>query len=217
MGLLLAICGAFLLLSLFFLGRTFRCARRRRFLRAGGSIFGCVASAAIFSAAAVLAFSYFSYARLTDEQLLTTLEFRRVAPQEFQARMMTAGERDRFFTLKGDEWQIDARLVNWQPPLTILGLDPIYRLERLSGRYAEVDREQSEARTVHSLAADLPMDVWGVARRFPMLAPGIDAYYGSATYVPMADGARFEVSLSRDALIARPANDPAREAIGNWR
>jgi hypothetical protein len=61
------------------------------------------------------------------------------------------------------------------------------------------------------------MDVWYIARRFPALAPGIDAYYGSATYVPMADGARFEVSLSRNALIARPANAAARTAVGVWR
>ena len=32
----------------------------------------------------------------------------------------------------------------------------------------------------------------------------------------MADAALYEVSLSRDALIARPANDAAREALGNW-
>ncbi len=31
-----------------------------------------------------------------------------------------------------------------------------------------------------------------------------------------ADGARFDVSLSRDALIARPINDAAREAVGRW-
>jgi hypothetical protein len=61
------------------------------------------------------------------------------------------------------------------------------------------------------------LDVWQVARRFPSLTPGIDAYYGSATYVPMADGARFEISLSRDALIARPANPAARSAVGDWR
>ena len=50
-----------------------------------------------------------------------------------------------------------------------------------------------------------------------MLAPGIDAHYGTATFVPMADGARFDVSLSRDALIARPVNDSARAAVGAWR
>ena len=119
--------------------------------------------------------------------------------------------------LRGDEWQMDARLVTWQPPATILGLDPIYRLERLSGRFTDVARERSERRTVHELTPPQLMDVWYVARRFPAFAPGIDAYYGSATYVPMADGARFEVFLSRDALIARPVNDAARNALGAWR
>jgi hypothetical protein len=70
---------------------------------------------------------------------------------------------------------------------------------------------------VHALGHDLPIDVWTVAQRFPMLAGGIDAYYGTATYVPMAEGARYEVSLSRDALIARPANDAARNAVNGWR
>ncbi len=217
MFLLLAICGTFLLLSLYFLARTVTCVRRRRFLRAGGSTLGCAASAAIMSAAAVLAFSYYSYSRLTEEQLVSTLEFRSVAPHEFQVRLMIEGQRDQFLNLKGDEWQIDARLIKWLPPLTLLGLDPIYRLERLSGRYSEIDREQTDARTVHSLAGELPVDVWRVAQRFPMFARGIDAYYGSATYVPMADGAHFEVSLSRDALIARPVNEAARKAVGEWR
>jgi hypothetical protein len=75
----------------------------------------------------------------------------------------------------------------------------------------------TEARTVHSLARRAPVDVWAVAREFPTFLPGVDAYYGTATYVPMADGARFSVSLSRDALIARPANDRAKQAVGNWR
>ena len=214
---LLIIAGVFLLLSLMFLSRTFRCLKRHRFLRAGGSGISCIASAAITTAAAIVALNYYSYARLTTEQLIATVEFRRIAPQEFQARLISHGQRDRFYNLRGDEWQVDARLVNWLPPMTVLGLDPIYKLERISGRYSEIDREKSEVRTVHALASDSPVDVFKVARRFPTLTPGIDAYYGSATYVPMADGARFEVSLSRDALIARPANDAAQQAVGNWR
>jgi hypothetical protein len=74
----------------------------------------------------------------------------------------------------------------------------------------------SEERTVHPLSDDLQFDVWDVARKFPVLMPGIDAYYGTATYLPMADGARFEVSLTRTALIARPVNDAARDAVGEW-
>jgi len=32
----------------------------------------------------------------------------------------------------------------------------------------------------------------------------------------MVDGARYDVSLSRDALNARPANDKAKAAIGQF-
>ena len=46
--------------------------------------------------------------------------------------------------------------------------------------------------------------------------PGVDAFYGTATYLPLADGARFQVTLSRDAILARPANEAAREAVGDW-
>ena len=200
-----------------FLFHTFVCLRRGQLLRAGGSGLGCTMSAAFAGAGGMLLFSYLSYARLVEEQAISLIEFRRISPLEFQARLMTPGEADRFFVLRGDEWQIDARIITWKPPLTILGLDPIYHLDRLSGRYAEIDREQHEPRTVHSLAPSLPADIWQVARRFPAFVPGVDAHYGTATYVPMADGARYDVSLSRDALIARPANDRAREAVGEWR
>ena len=79
-----------------------------------------------------------------------------------------------------------------------------------------MDSELSEPRTVHDLAEERPLDLWSFARTFPKLTPGVDAYYGTATYVPMADGARFRITLSRDALIARPLNDEAREAVGDW-
>ena len=216
MTILLIVGGLFTLLTLFFFGRTVRCTRQRRLLRAGGSVFSSAVSAVIATAAVTLTFSYLSYSRLTAEQIVSSIEFRRVSGEEYQARLMIPGEKDRFLNLRGDEWQMDARLVNWTPPATILGLDPIYRLERLSGRYSEIDREINEARTVHALSPSQPIDVWQVAQRFPILLPGVDAYYGTATYLPMVDGARFEVSLSRDALIARPANDIAREAVGKW-
>ena len=202
--------------SFFFLFRTINCARRFRLVRASGAGVGCLVSATLAGAGIMLLISYWSYGQLTGEQLISRIEFRRISPEEFQARLMIDGQEDQFYILYGDEWQMDAKIVTWKPPATILGLDPIYQLDRLSGRYAEIGREQSEPRTVHSLSAGLPVDIWKFARRFPALIPGIDAYYGTATYVPMVDGARYEVSLSRDALIARPVNERAREAVGQF-
>ena len=216
MNILFGAIAVFGILTVFFFVHVFHCLRKRRIVRAGASGFCCCASAALFGVAFILLFTVLSYSQLVEEKLVSRIEFRRISPQEFQARLMVPGEEDKFFVLRGDEWQMDARILTWQPPATILGLDPMYQLERLSGRYSEVDRELSEARTVHDLAPAIPVDVWRLARRYPVLAPGVDAYYGTATYVPMADGARYEISLSRDALIARPANEQARQAVGDW-
>lgn len=216
MDTLIAITAAFALIAVFFVFGMFRHLRRGRMMRASGSFAGGVASASVGGAGMILLGSVYSYGQLTGEQTVAMIEFQENAPGEYTARLMIDGQRDQMYSLSGDEWQLDARVVSWQPPATILGLEPIYQLERLSGRYADVDREVSEPRTVHALAEDNPLDVWSLARRFPILMPGVDAYYGTATYVPMANGARYEVNLSRDALIARPMNENARIAVGDW-
>lgn len=213
---LIAITTALALVAVFFVLAMFRNLRRGRVLRAGGSFAGGVATASAGGAGMILLTSLYSYGQLTGEQTVSMIEFTETAPGEYTARVMIEGETDRLLPLRGDEWQMDARLVTWEPPATILGLDPIYQLERLSGRYADVDRERAEPRTVHALSDPEALDVWSVARRFPVLMPGVDAHYGTATYVPMAHGARFEVNLSRDALIARPVNSAARDAVGDW-
>ena len=108
------------LLAVFFLARTFRCIRRRHIVRAGASCLSCGISAAVCGAALVLVFSVFSYGRLTEEQLVSRIEFRRISAEEFQARLMIDGEQDRFFVLRGNEWQMDAKIVSWKPPATSL-------------------------------------------------------------------------------------------------
>ena len=213
---LLAATTALTLIALFFVFSMFRNLRRRRVMRASGAFAGGVATASLGGLGLVLVSSLYSYGRLTAELVVAEIEFTATAPDEYRARLMIDGEIDRLVTLRGDEWQLDARVVTWKPPATILGLDPIYQLERLSGRYSDISREQREPRTVHAVYEERVFDVWTVATRFPFLMPGVDAHYGTATYVPMADGARYEVSLSRDALIARPANVQARQAVGNW-
>lgn len=207
----------FTLIALYFLFSMLRHARRRRPVRATGSLAGGMVSGALGGASILLAFSYYGYDRLTDEQLVGSIKFSESAPGNYVARLMVDSQQDRIFRLLGDEWQIDARVVTWKPPVTILGLDPIYQLDRLSGRYADLEEEITSARSVHALSEPVTLDIWQVARRYPVLLPGVDAHYGTATYLPMADGAVFEITMTRTALIARPVNDAAREAVGDWR
>lgn len=205
-----------LIVALLFLRPIFSHLRRGRVVRATGSAVVCATSAALGTAAILLSMSYLSYHRLTAEQAVALIEFSQDSDNEYTARLMLDGELDRLLPIRGDEWQLDARMLTWKPPATILGLDPVYQLERLSGRYSTVDRELSQPRTAHSLAEEKPLDLWNLAREYPDYMPGVDAFYGTATYLPLADGARFSVSMSRDALIARPVNEQARQAVGNW-
>ena len=207
------------LLSLLAAGMLFGCVRqtrRGRLLRATGSFAGGISFAALGSFGLLLAVSYLGYDRLTSETVLGQIEFVATGSDRYSARLMRAETTDRLFELDGDEWQIDARVISWTPPATILGLEPVYELERISGRYADIRRERNESRTVYSLTDKGVVDLWSLAREYPTLMPGVDAYYGTATYVPMADGARYEITLSRDALIARPVNEQAERAVGTW-
>jgi hypothetical protein len=217
MNLLLAASGAFALITLYFVFSMFRHARRRRPVRATRSLAGGAVSACAGGASTMLAFSYFGYFQLVDEQVIGQIKFSASAPEQYVARLMLENEeRDRMFEILGDEWQMDARVVTWKPPMTLLGLDPIFQLDRLSGRYSEVEEELSKHRSAHALSEPVTLDVWQFARKYPKLMPGVDAHYGTATYLPMAHGAAFEVTMTRTGLVARPVNDAAREAVGEW-
>ena len=216
MNLLLTASTVFALLTLYFVFSMTRHAKRRRPVRATRSLAGGTASACAGGASIMLAFSYYGYDRLVDEQYVGRIQFSQSAPEQYVARLMVEDEQDRMYELLGNEWQMDARVVTWKPPATLLGLDPIFRLDRLSGRYAEIDDERSKVRSVHALSEPVTMDVWQFARKYPKLMPGVDAHYGTATYLPMADDAIFEVTMTRTGLIARPANAAATAAVGQW-
>ena len=131
MNLLLTATAVFVLITLYFVYSMFRHARRRRPVRATRSLAGGTVTACAGGASAMLAFSYFGYFQLVDEQLIGQIKFTESAPEQYVARLMLEGaERDQMFEILGDEWQMDARVITWKPPMTLLGLDPIFQLDR---------------------------------------------------------------------------------------
>ncbi len=158
-----------------------------------------------------------TYARLTYEQPVAHLTFVALGPQLYTATLVRAPSGDvETFALNGDEWQLDARVLKWRGFANLLGLDARYRLERLGGRYVEIEQEQSAPRSVYALGPAPALDLWLLARAYPRWLPFVDSVYGSATYLPMADGARYAVTISQTGLLARPANGAAQAAVGAW-
>ncbi|HEX7012971.1 MAG TPA: hypothetical protein VF161_09495 [Steroidobacteraceae bacterium] len=190
---------------------------RARFVAAAGA--GVTGTLLIAGAALlfVVSLNLHTYERLSHEEPVAEIVFESRGPQRYRATLSRepVGEIQ-VFTLAGDEWQLDARVLKWKGWANLLGLDAQYRLERISGRYRSIEQERTAERTVYGLSDNPGIDLWALSVAHPRLLPFVDAMYGSATYLPMADGARYEVSITQSGLIARPVNAAARAATGSW-
>lgn len=160
-----------------------------------------------------------SYQQVLIDKPVATISFSKVGDQAFVATVaLTDSGITTDYYLSGDQWQMDARIIRWKGLLSRAGGKPGYKLERISGRYISIDDERSRERTVHSLReeSEFGIDLWAWAYKNQANAPLIDAVYGSATFVPMADGALYEVALSHTGLVAKPLNDAAKRAVNLW-
>lgn len=169
-------------------------------------------------ALALMAYDIFRYKQIMQEQVIATISFEKIEDQHFNAILVDSKGNEQRYTLHGDQWQLDARVIKWKGYLGTFGLRPAYRLDRIAGRYYDLEQERTAKRTVYALNESLyGLDTWSWINKYPQWMPVVDAVYGSATYLPMAEGALYEISLSNTGLLARPLNAPAEEAIGAWR
>jgi hypothetical protein len=209
--------------TLFVIGVAFFAAASRaifwdRYLKAAVQIlFGlCFLAAGV--GAGFVAVTLAAYHRLTGEDHVANLNFVRKGDREFTAMFTYPGPNLQVFDLRGDDWQVDARVLKWSGPANLLGFSTLYRLDRISGRYTKIEDEKALPRTVHEIRPPDLIDTWQLARDHKeWVMPWIDAVYGSATYLPMVDGAVYEVRIAPTGLIARPLNDVARKAVSGWK
>lgn len=158
-------------------------------------------------------FDLAAYRAFTRERVIATLSFQQREEQVYEVSLETnQDQRQRTLVLNGDEWQLDARILTWSGPLVVMGMEPVYRLDRIGGRYQSVERELAAPRTVIDLRKE---SLWSAADVSDWL-PWINARFGSSVYLPMVDNGLFEVVLGAQGLVARPVNEPAREALGQW-
>lgn len=164
-----------------------------------------------------VALDFYSYRQLAKNQTIATVSFSEQASQAYQLTLVNDKGEELRFEMNGDLWQLDARLLQWTPSLTRLGFLPGYRLDRLSGRYISLEEERQLPRSVYQLGESQSfVDIWSFLQSNSKLLPILKGSYGSATYLPMRDGALFAVKLTVNGLIAEPLNERAREAVEQW-
>ena len=164
-----------------------------------------------------VAFDLLSFQQVVMKKSIATLSFEELLPQNYRAVLVDSQGSEQSFDLKGDQWQLDARILRWPAFLSSLGASPGYRLDRISGRYYSLEKERNAERTLYSLSeSQYGIDVWRLLQQMQNNVNFVDARYGSATYMPMADGALYEVLLSKTGLIAKPLNERAKSAVARW-
>lgn len=178
----------------------------------GGGLF--IAGAALLS---LIGLNLQTYSRLTHERSVATVDLVYVEPQHFTAIVRLEGsEQPLEYDILGDEIEFQARIIKWKPWANVIGYDAIYRLDRLKGQYRSITEDREKPRSVFPLRSETGMDAFELIQKRGGWLQAVDAHYGSGTYVPMTNGASYEVIMTQNGLITRPSNDQARDVLREW-
>lgn len=120
------------------------------------------------------------------------------------------------FEINGDFWQLDLRIISFNKLLANFGLDCLYRIERIGGRYRSIENEIHARRSLYQLYENkLSDELWSYMYTY-MEGRLFRAYYGSALYAPLADQAKYGVFLTDTGAEVLPLNEIAKKALGVW-
>ncbi|MBU2955713.1 multidrug transporter [Marinobacter sp. F3R08] len=164
--------------------------------------------------ALVIAVNLTNYQEMGGMQTIATITTKRQAEQIWEVSLDRPNGVSVARTLQGDQWQIDSRILRFSGPLQWLDFTPGYRLERLRGRYTSLEQEWSSPKTAIASSSAIWPDIWKWDQQFNL--PFIEAVDGNSTFMPMRDGAVFDVKVSFSGLVAVPVNEQARAAVQFW-
>lgn len=146
----------------------------------------------------------YTYKRLIAEKPIAQLTFAPVSNQEFDATLRLGNFcEESIYRIYGDEWRIDSQFLKWKSWATLFGLNAMYRIDRLSGRYANIADENTKQRSAHELKTHSTLDLAKVAERYKNKFPPVDTIYGSSAYEKMQANTLFTVFVTQSGILIR--------------
>ena len=171
-------------------------------------------------ALALLALNTQLFARLTYEGQVADVSVKELDPANSKY-LVTIKRLDipgvvQTCVLQGDEWILEGRVQKWQPWANTLGLDSTYVLEQISNKYFSATRGNGKPITACDLQGQRPtIDQYVPGSWLAWIAGHSfteERRFGSANYMPLADGAVYRVVMTQSGLNAQPENDAAQKA-----
>ncbi|MDH3292293.1 MAG: hypothetical protein OEO20_13565 [Gemmatimonadota bacterium] len=182
--------------------------RRKRLWGTATSITLALLLLAIAALMGTISIATQGYRALTREEVAASVVVEPLGPQRFAARFTFPDGRQELFELAGDQIYVDAHILKWKPVANILGLHTAYELDRVGGRYVELDAERDSLRTLFDLSTAKPLDMFALRRKWTFFGPLLDAEYGSGTFVMADRRMTLEVRVSTSGLLIRSVTVP---------
>lgn len=203
--LLLILAALLLLLALAQLLALRDCLQGGRRLAAGAHALLVLAAFALGLLLAGMADALRGYRFLDEEAPVVQVDAHILSPQRWSLVLGWPDGGSRQLELAGDDFRVEAIVLKWKLPALLAGLPPLYRLDRISGRYDDPAQEAQAPRTVIDFNRAGGFDLLDLHKQYPRWLPGVDTLYGSGAFLPLVDQGHYTVSLMRTgALVARP-------------
>lgn len=212
--LLLILAALALLLALVQLIALRQCLHGGRHLAASGHTLLLLIAFALGLLLAGMATALRGYRFLGEEVPVVQIDAHILTPQRWVLNLNWPDGSSRQLALDGDDFRVEAIVLKWKLPAMLAGLPPLYRLDRISGRYDDAAQETSAPRTVIDFNSAGTFDVLDLKKQYSRWLPEVDTLYGSGAFLPLVDEGHYNVSLMRTgALVARP-DDATAQRIG---
>lgn len=154
------------------------------------------------------------YRLLNQEAPVVQIDARILSPQRWALTLTWPDGTTRDVQLAGDDWRVEAIVLKWKLPALLAGVPPVYRLDRLSGRYDDAEQEATAPRTVISFGQAGSFDLLNLKKQYPRWIPEIDTVYGSGAFLPLVDEGHYRVSLMRTGALVARADEATARRIG---
>ena len=200
-----------LLVSIFFFFRTLKMLKKKKIWASCRNSSYLLLVLFLLISASLLGSNILTYHRLTHETPIAAIYVEQLNKQHYRVDLLHLDNCNKTsYTLQGDEWQIDARIIKWHGWANILGLDASFQLDRISGRYQNIEQQRMNLPTVFVLEAKQEYDLWALKKKYQWL-PWLDAEYGQSVFLAMKDNQSYQLYMTQSGIIARERNATFQE------
>ena len=190
-----------------------------RLARGSRHMIGGTGAAAIGLALSLVALNTQLFARLTHEGPVADVIVKAIDPAQSKylvtVRRLDGQIPDQSCNIQGDQWLIGGEVQKWKPWANVLGLDATYTLDQISNKYFTAERGNGKLITACDLKGVPEVNKYVPDKWLPWLLDHFytaDRRFGSANYMPLADGAVYKVVITQSGFNAEPENAIAKSA-----